>query len=497
MAVMMPSRTTAGRSILRRSTILLALVAAAIVVHLLAAGPASAARRPNVVVIMTDDQRFDTLHAMPNVRELLRHEGTYFKNAFVPNALCCPSRVSTLTGLYSHTTGVYGNRPPSGGFDSFDDSVSVATVLNEAGYDTWYVGRYLNGYIGGVDENHSYVPPGWDRWFVMPSGSYFRYEVSADGTRVGPYGKRPRDYAARVMTRTALGYMDASTERRPFFLFYSATAPHASAFRERGARVPVPLERDVGRFRSLPPWRPPTYGNRDDVSDMPDFIRRRAWRPRHERRVDIFRQRQLESLASLDRSIGRLLERVPRNTLVIFLSDNGYLWGEHRWRSKRVPYEESIRVPLVVSWPGRVPQRVDRRLALNVDVVPTILGAARVDPRTPTGIAARTDRPVRPEGLDLLGDERREAFLLEFRDGETEAVPGYCGVRTSNDWTYVRYWSQEPEDRGFEELYDVARDPLQERNLASRVRWDEQRTALRTLAQDLCRPEPPGYSWDE
>jgi N-acetylglucosamine-6-sulfatase len=475
----------------RRSRRAVLVIATALVASSAWTVSAAAAGRPNILVIVTDDQRVETLAAMPHVRKELRAEGTSFRNAFVPNSLCCPSRASILTGLHSHTTGVFDNVAPHGGFTAFEDRLTIATVLDDEGYRTAFVGRYLNGYVGATFDNWSYVPPGWDRWFAVPTGSYHGYSVSSDGALVGPFGNGPRDYSARVMTRTAKRFIDDG--RRRFFLLFSATAPHSGPERIDGVKVATPAERDVGRFDDLPPWRPPTFGAADGVSDMPAYLRLRKWSHQADRRIDVIRQRQLETLYSLDRHLGSLLRAVPRNTLVIFTSDNGFMWGEHRWRSKQVPYEESIRVPLIVRWPGHVRRDVDPRLALNIDIVPTILGAVGLDPDTPTGITSRGGR-VPPEGLDLFSGERRRAFVLEHLEGSGGAVPSYCGVRTKR-WMYARYSAAGSEDDGFEDLYDIRDDPLQRRNLASLGAADRARERLRSMARGLCAPPPPGYDW--
>jgi N-acetylglucosamine-6-sulfatase len=455
--------------------------------------PTSARARPNVVVIVTDDQRAGTFGPMPTVRRELKARGTFFPNAFAPNPLCCPSRASILTGLFSHHTGVYGNKGPDGGFEAFDDRVSIATVLQAAGYRTSFIGKYLNGY---QREQLSYVPPGWDRWFAFSNGSYYDYLASDDGRTVR-YGRRESDYSARVMTRKARAFVRSVPRRGRFFLVLASAAAHGSNYRvEAGRNVPVPAPRDIGRFDGLRRWRPASFGGLDDVSDMPSYIQETPWNPTVRRGVDTFRQRQLESLYSLDRQIARLLREIPRNTLVVFMSDNGILWGEHRWPSKFVPYEESIRIPLVIRWSGRVRERTDRRLALNVDVVPTILAAAGLDPATPTGIDVSSGSAVRPDGSDLLGSRRRKAFPLEHFDASPGGVPGYCGVRTRDGWMYARYWEDGAmADNGFEDLYRLRTDPLQMRNLAARPAFEQDRLDLRALAMRLCDPVPPGYRW--
>jgi arylsulfatase A-like enzyme len=455
---------------------------------------AAADGRPNVVVILTDDQRYDTLNAMPQVRKLLRKGGISYRNAFVPSSLCCPSRVSILTGLHSHTTGVISNGAPHGGFAGFDDRISIATALDDAGYRTAFVGKYLNGYVGRHFDNYSYVPPGWDRWFTFPTGSYYGYHASLDGVKTAMYGSRPGDYSARVMTKSALSFIETAGAQ-PFFLFYSAAAPHSAPNSVEDFKVAIPGPRDVGRLDAIPPWRPITYGNRDDDSDMPAYIQRINWRSELKRKIDLVRQRQLESILTLDRQIGRLVDGLPRNTLVIFLSDNGYLWGEHGWRTKKVPYEESIRIPMILWWPGHADPHVDRRLALNIDVAPTILAAVGLDPATPTGIEASSGDARVPEGLDLLGTDRRSAFVLERHDGGSDRPPSYCGVRTADGWMYARYSAEGSPDDGFEELYDLESDPYQRNNLASSGGSGAKRLELRAIARSLCDPAPPGYDW--
>jgi arylsulfatase A-like enzyme len=457
----------------------------------LAAIAAEARGRPNIVLILTDDQRADALGSMPTVRKQLKARGTYFSNAFVSNPLCCPSRASILTGLYSHHTGVYGNDGPHGGFPSFDDRVTIATVLQAAGYRTSYFGKYLNGYNAS---RLTYVPPGWDRWFAFGNGSYYDYRASIDG-HVHRYGRREVDYSARVMTRQARSFIRRTPSRRRFFTVFASAAAHPSRYLVEQDRImPVPSLRDLGSLDGLRRWRPTTFGITDDVTDMPSYVQR-GWNATTRQRMDLFRQRQLEALRSLDRHVARLLAEVPRNTLILFMSDNGYMWGEHRWSGKLVPYEESIRIPLIMRWPGRVRQRTDRRLALNIDVVPTILAAAGLHRSTPTGIDVSTGDSIPADGSNLLGPRRRHAFPLEHFSADPASVPAYCGVRTRR-WMYARYWQGAGSpDNGFEELYHVRKDPLQQRNRAGRPTFEDQRLELRTLARELCDPPPPGYEW--
>src|SRR5436309_10096294 len=143
---------------------------------------ASTSTRPNIVLILTDDQRAHTLWAMPDVKQLLVQHGVNFRKAYVVNPLCCPSRTSILTGNYSHTTGVYTNRYPDGGFERFtengEDRSTIATWLHSVGYETALVGKYLNQYRKWTDG--TYIPPGWDRWdalYTNGAGSYYNYAI--------------------------------------------------------------------------------------------------------------------------------------------------------------------------------------------------------------------------------------------------------------------------------------------------------------------------------
>jgi N-acetylglucosamine-6-sulfatase len=476
------------REEMRRLASLLMIATSAIPV--LSAQPrARAAGAPNVIVIMTDDQRWDALQTMPTVRNLLQAQGVTYTNAFVPNSLCCPSRSSTLSGLNSHTTGVWGITPPNGGFASFHDGRTLATVLHDqAGYHTMLVGKYLNGY---PEAHYSYVPPGWDRWFSITSGAYYDYYAADNGVRSPLYGTAPQDYSGRVLTAKALDYLAEAPTDRPFFLYYAPTAPHYAT--KKAYATPDPLDVDALQG-NLPPYRPPSFGTTDPITDMPPYIQANHMNAGS---VDTFRRRQLESLIGVDRDVGELLAAAPPNTLVIFTSDNGYQWGEHDWHVKQVPYEESIRVPLIMRWDGHLPAGATRtRIALNVDLAATIARVAGIDPTTvPLGLD-RFGVPRLSEGLDLFGSKRHPRFVLEHYDN-SRAVPPYCGIRTKDGWMYARYWDGRSDDvnNGFEELYHVATDPYELTNLAMDASSRAELAELRRRTRHLCAPIPPGYTW--
>jgi N-acetylglucosamine-6-sulfatase len=411
-------------------------------------GLAQSAEQPNIVFILTDDQDVRSVSVMSNLKSLMMDHGTTFENAFVTDPLCCPARATILRGQYSHNTGIRGNSAPEGGFEKFrrkgpdGDESTVATWLDDGGYDTFYAGKYMNGY-----DNTRYVPPGWDRWYGW-QGNYYgsggKYSLNENGD-IKTYD-RDRVHDTDLLGEKAVRFIRGhKNDDDPFFAYIATNAPHTPAY--------VP-KRHEGMFsdRSLP--RPPSF-NEKDVSDKPKVVRRPE--PSHTEIKDLGEEyrKRLASLQSVDGMIGDLIRTLRDtneldNTYVVFTSDNGYLMGEHRRINKSLAYEESIRIPLVVRGPGVPAQRLEH-LVTNNDFAPTFAELARVT------------RPGFVDGkslVPLLGSEKpgveawRTGFMVEH------LTPTYQALRTS-DQTYVE-WSG-----GARELYDLApdKDPYQLRNL--------------------------------
>ncbi len=463
---------------MRRLVIPLALMASSLNAFVLISpvptpAAASILSAPNVVIIMTDDQRWDTVTSqyMPQLTDILsQNPSITYTNSFVPNSLCCPSRTSTLTGDYSHTTGVYGNAGQWGGFSSFtappvgnsissvNDTTTIGVDMQNAGYRTALVGKYLNGYPYGSrlpqpPYYYDYVPPGWNRWFAVHGAVYYNYYAAKNGGQSRLFGTAPKDYITRILSRVAIRFIDAPSAK-PFFLYYATTAPHGPA---------IPDPRDVGRFNVHGYVQPPSFGKAE--AGAPNYIQDRTWNSDSIHTANRLHKRQLNANYGVDRSIGQIWSVLPDNTIVLFMSDNGLLWGEHKWLGKQVPYNASLRVPIMLvgknlqnSLPtGTDPcppmygftTSCDARIVLNVDVAPTLEGMAGV-----------TSGPAF-DGLDMLTSARRE-FVLEHWNGGRNP-PTYCGVRSAN-WMYVRYnRSEEPIKRG---LYDENADPWEINNLA-------------------------------
>src|SRR5215210_963118 len=337
--------------------------------------PARAAEPPTIVIVLTDDQRWDSLWAMPTVQAQLVDRGMTFTNAFVSNPLCCPSRTTLLTGKYSHTTGVWTNEPPLGGFPAFDDSATLATWLSAAGYRTGFFGKYLNAYSG------TYIPPGWDRWFAFARG-YFDYDVNDDGL-VRRFGSDEADYSTDVTSDKAVSFIEETSG--PLFIHFSPFAPHvAGRWDSKTGWYPIPAARHADLFPDLAPWRPPSF-NEDDVFDKPPWIQQLTLTPTLIQRLDVLLRKQLQSLQAVDEGVERILAALEAtgrldNTVVVFMSDNGFSLGEHRWVTKSLPYEESIRVPLVIRYdPLTSPGSASDELVANVDLAQTLAELAGVE----------------------------------------------------------------------------------------------------------------------
>lgn len=395
--------------------------------------PPKNASRPNILIVITDDQRADSLPTMPAVRRWFGQGGTTYRNAFATTPLCCPARASIMTGRYAHNHRVLTNNHT----DRLDHDTTLQHDLRAAGYLTAIAGKFLNEW------DIRRPPPHFDRYAIdspFLTGNGFvreRFNVDGDIRRVG--------YATTFLERTAVRYVRwfEGRDRRPWLLYVTPYAPHEPAIPEvryRGAPVPR--------------WEPGPAVLERDVSDKPPFLS--GIESLSLDTLERFRARQLRSLRSVDDLVDRLMRELEglgeSNTLAVFTTDNGLSHGEHGPFAKRLPYDPSIRVPLLVRWPGRVPPgRVDGRLVGGLDIYPTLLAAAGV----PT--------PGTIDGRHLWGEPPRGRIFLEhFYDGEPVGIPSWASVRTSSG-QYIEWYRGQR--RIFTEYYDLRRDRGQLRNL--------------------------------
>ena len=430
--------------------------------------------KPNILLILTDDQRWDEINHMATVQADLVGRGVHFLNGMVSDPLCCPSRATILTGTYSHTNGIYTDLAKNGGgFPHFHDQTTIATVLKARGYATALVGKYLNDYN---PKNASYIPPGWQTWFAATDEGYRRFAISDQGTNKNFTGTGA--YLTDVEGQKAVAVINATPQNQPLFLYFAPFAPHTPS---------VPTPKYKGSLLDLPPLRPPSY-NEQDVSDKPKYIRKVGpWDATKIAKIDALRIHMYQTLLSVDDWIKTILATLSstgrlNNTLIVYMSDNGYLLGEHRVDGKTVPYEESIKVPFVVRWDAahwNVP-REDDHLVANVDLAETFAEAAG---RTMPGSEGDSLLP-------LLADPStpwRTELLLEH-SGPYASRPPYCGVRGAR-WVYVQYAT------GEEELYDLQTDPYQLHNVAAVPADASILAQMRADDHVLCSPVPPGFGW--
>ena len=407
--------------------------------------------RPNFVVINTDDQRWDTLWDMPNVRHLLATHGVTFTDSFVTTSYCCPSRASLFTGEYSRHTGVYSDGPPHGGAPAFDDRSTIATWLHGAGYQTGLIGKYLNDYA--LAHGPTYIPPGWDTFDTMvsePMPRYYDYTLNENGSLVH-FGTAPQDYSTTVEAGLATGFIEHATA--PFFLYLAPAAPHTPA-------TPAPGDASAHVRR---PGRPPPSFDEANISDKPWAGRFGNLGPRARASIAAVRTRMLDSLLAVDRMVGGIVRALRRRgqlgeTVIVYTSDNGYMWGEHRLTGKIWPYEPSIRVPLVIRTPWDTTARTDAHMALNIDIASTLAQLAGVSPGLPQDGTSL---------VPLLRGESvrwRTSFVEEYLGPQwlsKRIPPPFEAIRTER-YLYVEYRN------GWRELYDLKADPYELANLAGR-----------------------------
>jgi arylsulfatase A-like enzyme len=450
-------RSLAARSV---SIALLPLLAAGF----LAAGPArpaeAAGSRPNILLIVTDDQAWSTFNRglMPSVFSQLVDRGALFRRAYVSTPVCCPSRAQILTGLYQHHNGVIYNT-------SELRRRTIVGALKVHGYRTMLAGKYLN--------SHPCTPlRAFTRWVCAGEGrgDYSQVDplLNVDGAWRSFEGA-----TSQVLARHARSFIANTPRSRRFFVLYAPTTPHLPADDPRHAGL------------SVEPFRPRSFDERMYRSGKPGYMRRGPLTAREIAAIDDWHARMSRSARALDDSIAWLLEGLrgrKRNTLVIFLSDNGYLYGEHRRWDKGVPYEESVRVPFVIRFPLALPDSASfRSLAVvqNIDVAPTIADLAgirwRADGRSLRRILAARDGFV------------RRAALLSSCSGSVDlcpggrwifgqrSPPGFWGVVTGR-YKFVAYGT------GMRELYDLRTDPSE---LVNRARSGAYAGVRRALARKL------------
>jgi len=390
--------------------------------------------RPNILIVITDDQRPDTMEAMPRTLNYFS-KGTTFTNAYATTPLCCPSRASIFTGRYAHNHGVHSNGRTEARI--LDHTTTLQYHLQQAGYTTGMFGKFLNGW--DVFKRAPY----FDEYAISKRGYYnARFGIGRNGSHEV---KEIPWYSTNYIGRRALRFVERAeaSDETPWLMYVTPFAPHnpaTAAPRYRKARVspfepnPAMLERDLSD-------KPPQY-----VSEATYFDRSRI-----ERR----REKQLRSLMAVDEVMRDLKltlnETEETNTLVFFMSDNGYMWTEHGLNKKGLPYQPSVRIPLMFRWKGNVTAGIDERLVANIDIAPTAFDAADVTPEHAV------------DGRSLLETWDRDELLAEVYADATRPDFSWSSL-ISHEYQYVEYYGDD-QLPVFREYYDLVQDPWQLTNL--------------------------------
>ncbi len=462
--------------------------------------PPTNLNKPNIIFILADDLDAAEFAYMPKLKALIADQGISFPNYFVPESLCCPSRSTTLRGQYPHNTKILGNDPPQGGFQKFynmgEEKSTIAVWLQDAGYQTMLAGKYLNGYP--PKDNTAYIPPGWNEWYSPTKGGSpyeeYNYTLNENGKLVS-YGSTPEDYGTDVYVGKAVDFIQRSASAgQPFFVYLAPYAPHAPY---------TPAPRHANLFPDVTAPRTANF-NEADVSDKPGYIANRPLLTDQQiSAIDVDYRKRLQSLQAVDEGIEKIVNTLQAtgqldNTYIFFTSDNGYHLGNHRMMvGKIAPYQEELRLMLVVRGPGVPAGKTLDHMVGNIDLAPTLaeLGGAKAA----NFVDGRSLAPLLNNNPPALG-KWRHALSLEWGPNPLEAIdlaktptpqvdtqleeppdqdetqatalppvqrakltiPYFRGVRTQT-LSYVEYRTGEIE------LYDLTIDPYELENLASKA----------------------------
>lgn len=472
-------------------------------------------KQPNILVVMTDDMAKTDLKFMPNTRKLLADKGTTFADAVDSFPLCCPARATFITGQYAHNHGVEGNFAPFGWYGMKNRGNTLPAWLDDAGYDTAMVGKWLNGY-GALDQ-HGEIPKGFDTWRGLLDASaydYYNYVMNRDGKLktwgdsefahklvefaiiqvddepdslasilaklqevFGPMpfdywgSEKKKDYSPDVTGDiTERLVRDERKSKKPFFVWWSPAAPHredvATTLMGRPGPDPRPAPRHVDDVADLDLPQPPSF-NEQGTGDIPEnFDKATEMTGATIAQLELDYQGRAGSMMAVDDHVGELVKTLRKtdqlkNTVIMFVSDNGWLQGEHRIPGdKFLPYEESLRVPLIIRGPGIPKGETVHGQVSNIDFAPTLIDMAKAKAgRTMDGVSLvqTMKNPKKRPDRALAVEALRPLFAGAIPQNGWDRP--YQGVRTDR-YTYV-VWTES----GDIQLFDRKTDPYEIHNL--------------------------------
>ena len=443
-------------------------------------------QRPNFLFILVDDQPYDAVGfskrypflKTPNI-DKLANEGVNIKNFFVTQSICSPSRASFLTGTYPHIHGVnQNNKFVDPNWDSF---APYSVHLQENGYETAHIGKIHMAHKRGKE----HIRPGFDYWFsFIGQGKYFNPQVNENGTEIQLEG-----YITDILTEKTIDWLiNKRDNNKPFSLNLWHKAVHEK-------HLPAPRHKDLYKdqklpeppynthketFKGKPEWqRRKTFGFKWNEGDIvPEVLKEKKWP------INKFKNMQLlRSLIAIDESLGKVIETLKKigeldNTVIIYSSDNGYFMGEHTFRDKRLAYENSIRVPMIIRYPKLINENSEiNEQCLNIDLAPTILDLAEIN------------KPKYMQGesmVSLISGKKnrkwRKSILFEYfvDDAWPYAGPDQLAIRTDRYKLVDNFLEND-----IDELYDLINDPGEMNNLIDDENYEQVEKGLRKESKRL------------
>lgn len=480
-----------------------------------------AQKRPNIVFILSDDHAYQAISAYgfglnhtPNI-DKLANEGILFKNAFVNNSLCSPSRAGIITGKFSHLNGITGNENLV-----FDGSqTTFPKLLHNAGYQTALIGKWH------LISN----PTGFDYWNILPGqGDYYNPDFIDNGVK-----GRVNGYITDLTTDLALNWLDKRDTSRPFCVLIWNKAPHrqwmpalnylhefdnkdfpvpSTFFDDYSTRSKAPHEQKM----RLDEWLSPNYDLKENFNVVPPYQNLDpSWKgivarlsPEEKRKFeeaytplnDAFKKADLKGkelaiwkyqryikdylrcVQSVDDNVGRVNDYLKqngldKNTIVIYSSDQGFYTGEHGWFDKRFMYEESFKTPLIIRWPEVIkPGSVSNDLVMNLDIAETLLDAAKL--KIPSDMQGESMMPLLKKGKEPI-EWRKEVYYHYYDSGGEHNVAEHVGVRTDR---YKLIWFYENHEW---ELFDLLKDKQELHNLYNKPEYKKIQNELKATLKKL------------
>lgn len=481
-----------------------------------------AQQRPNIVFIMSDDHAYQAISAYgyglnntPNIDHLAK-EGILFKNAFVTNSLCAPSRAAILTGKYSHLNGIRGN-----GDERFDGSqLTFPKLLQQSGYQTALIGKW----------HLESDPTGFDYWNIIPGqGDYYNPDFIDNGIR-----GRVKGYVTDLTTDFALKWLDKRDTTRPFCVLVWNKAPHRNwmpplkyLHQFDSVQIPAPstfFDNYSTRTRAaheqkmeVSKWLSPNYDLKENFKiDTPYQSLDDGWKRIFERlspeekklfedayspanelfkisglsgdelamwKYQRYIKDYLRCIQSVDDNVGRVTaylkqNGLDKNTIIVYSSDQGFYLGEHGWFDKRFMYEESFKTPLIIKWPTAIkPGTVSKNLVMNIDIGQTLLAAANV--KIPSSVQGESMLPILQD--KNRGQWRKSVYYHYYEAGDEHNVPKHVGIRTDR---YKLIWFYENREW---ELYDLPKDKNELNNVYNAKQYKKIQSQLTKQLIQLAR----------